>query len=154
MDIGRKQFGAKLGWLSYGELASSGYKLASCEAEICGREYPPRNKHGMNSRYKATGMTGEFNGFLPARLDVKQTADILGFQEHDIAPLVKEELLEPLGKPMPNARKYFARVQIMEIADNPAWLSKATKTIYQHWLGKNASRRNGEDSENGGSTLN
>ena len=112
------------------------------------------NKHGMNSRYKATGVTGGFSGILPARLDVKQTADILGFQEHDIAPLVKEELLEPLGKPMPNARKYFARVQIMEIAENPAWLSKATKTIYQHWLVKNASRRNGEDSENGGSTLN
>lgn len=96
----------------------------------------------MNNRFKTNGKTGDFNGILPARLDVKQTADILGFQEHDIAPLVREEMLEPLGKPMPNARKYFARVQIMEIADDPSWLSKATKLIYQHWVDKNASRTN------------
>ena len=96
----------------------------------------------MSSKYRTNGKTGDLNGILPARLDVKQTADILGFQEHDIAPLVREEMLEPLGKPMPNARKYFARVQIMEIADDPSWLSKATKLIYQHWQEKNASRTN------------
>lgn len=95
----------------------------------------------MNNKFITT--TGKTGDILPARLDVKQTADILGFQEHDIAPLIREEMLEPLGKPMPNARKYFARVQIMEIADNPAWLSKATKAIYQHWQGKNASRAKG-----------
>jgi len=108
----------------------------------------------MQNYAKTTGCKVDLSGILPARMDVEQTAAILGFQEHDIAPLVKEGLLEPLGKPMPNARKYFARVQIMEIADNPAWLSKATKTIYQHWMGKNASRRNGEDSQSGDSNLN
>lgn len=97
----------------------------------------------MNSRYQTTGKAVEFNGILPARLDANQTASILGFQEHDIPPLVKEELLEPLGKPMPNARKYFARVQIMEIAEDKAWLSKATKLISQYWQGKNASRVKG-----------
>jgi hypothetical protein len=95
------------------------------------------HKYGSQTGYKM-----DMSGILPARLDVKQTADILGFQEHDIAPLIREELLEPLGKPMPNARKFFARVQILEIADNPAWLSKATKAIYQHWVDKNATRTN------------
>jgi hypothetical protein len=76
------------------------------------------------------------------------TAKILGFQEHDIPVLVSHGQLEPLGKPIPNARKYFARVKIMEIADDPSWLSKATKLIYQHWQGKNASRKsNGANTE-------
>ena len=78
---------------------------------------------------------------LPARMDVKLTAEILGFQEHDIPVLVSLGQLEPLGKPMPNARKYFARVHVLEVADNPAWLSKATKLISQHWQVKNASRK-------------
>jgi len=102
----------------------------------------------------ATSYNSPFSGIIPARIDAKQTAVILGFQEHDIPVLVNVGQLEPLGKPMPNARKYFARVQILEVADNPAWLSKATKAIYQHWQGKNASRRNGEDSQNGDSSLN
>lgn len=85
---------------------------------------------------------------MPARLDVKQTAAILGFQEHDIPVLASLGQLEPLGKPMPNARKYFARVQIMEVADNPTWLSKATKLISQHWVEKNASRTKGSAGTN------
>ena len=103
----------------------------------------------FNSRYgKTGGNSGEFNGFLPARMDAKLTADILGFQEHDIPVLVNLGQLEPLGKPMPNARKYFARIQIMEVADDTSWLSKATKLIYQHWQGKNANRKsNGVEAE-------
>jgi len=109
----------------------------------------------MNTRFITTnGKTGDTHGILPARLDSKQTADILGFQEHDIAPLIREEMLEPLGKPMPNARKYFARVQIMEIANDPVWLSKATKVIYKHWQEKNANRGRGEFSEAVNDSLN
>lgn len=85
---------------------------------------------------------------IPARLDAKQTAQLLGFQEHDVPILVSRELLAPLGKPMDNARKYFARVEIMERADDPAWLGKATKAVSQHWQEKNASRKsNGDGNE-------
>jgi hypothetical protein len=80
--------------------------------------------------------------FLPARLDAKQTAKALGFQEHDIPVLVRHGQLEPLGNPpTPNCTKYFSRVEIMGRADDPSWLFKATKLIYQHWLGKNANRK-------------
>lgn len=79
--------------------------------------------------------------FLPARLDAEQTAKVLGFQNHDIPVLVSRSLLEPLGRPADNARKYFALVKILECADDPAWLGKATRTLYQHWQDKNASRK-------------
>lgn len=84
---------------------------------------------------------------LPARLDAKQTAHVLGFQEHDIPVLVGRNLLEPLGKPAENARKYFARLEIMEKADDVTWLGKATKALSEHWQEKNANRKtNGDES--------
>ncbi|HOX58182.1 MAG TPA: hypothetical protein PLC99_14955 [Verrucomicrobiota bacterium] len=82
--------------------------------------------------------------FWPARLDPKQTAEFLGFQEHDIPVLVFHGLLEPLGKPVPNARKYFAAIQIYGLGQNPAWLNKATRVLYQHWQDKNANRTKDE----------
>ena len=47
---------------------------------------------------------------LPGRLNTSEVAIVLGFHEHDIAPLVAAKLLLPLGKPAPNAPKYFAAV--------------------------------------------
>src|ERR1700744_1086363 len=86
--------------------------------------------------------------FLPARLDATQTAKILGFQEHDIPVLVNKSLLEPLGKPVENSRKYFALVNILERAGDASWLGKATRSLAQHWQDKNANRKsNAESSE-------
>lgn len=116
--------------------------LLRVKRRFAAREHPPRNKLVMISRYKTTSNTGDFNGILPARMDAGLTAKILGFQTNDIPVLVKYGQLEPLGKPpTPNCTKYFARRQILEVADDYSWLSKATKTIYQYWQGKNAVRK-------------
>lgn len=85
--------------------------------------------------------------FLPARLDAEQAANFLGFQEHDIPVLVRRKLLDPLGEPMANAKKYFALIDILEKAENRAWLAKATRTCYQHWWDKNASRKSNIEHE-------
>jgi hypothetical protein len=74
---------------------------------------------------------------LPGRLNTSEAALLLGFQEHDIALLVAAKLLVPLGKPAPNAPKYFAAVQIAERASDCEWLSDATKQLAKHWFGKN-----------------
>ena len=74
---------------------------------------------------------------LPARLNTSETALLLGFQEHDIAPLIAAKLLVPLGKPAANAPKYFAAVEILERAGNSEWLAQATKALAKHWLRKN-----------------
>src|SRR5689334_14891782 len=74
---------------------------------------------------------------LPARLNTSEVAVLLGFQEHDIAPLVAAKLLNPLGKPAPNSPKYFAAVEIVEHAADSEWLSQATKALAKRWQRKN-----------------
>src|SRR5947208_6806465 len=73
---------------------------------------------------------------LPARLDVQQTAALLGFQEHDIPLLTKAGLLKPLGKPAVNAVRYFSAVIVEQLARDSEWLAKATNTVYRHWQKK------------------
>jgi hypothetical protein len=74
---------------------------------------------------------------LPGRLNVTEAAVLLGFKDHDIAPLVAAKLLFPLGKPSPNSPKYFAAIDIVARADDRAWLSEATRAIGKHWRTKN-----------------
>ncbi|HEV3099378.1 MAG TPA: hypothetical protein VGY75_06655 [Candidatus Udaeobacter sp.] len=74
---------------------------------------------------------------LPGRLNTSETPLLLGFQEHDIAPLVAAKLLNPLGKPAANSPKYFAAVVIAERAANSEWLAQATKALVKHWQRKN-----------------
>ena len=74
---------------------------------------------------------------LPSRLNINQVAAILGFQAHDIPVLVSKKLLRPLGRPAPNATKYFAARDIELLGNDPAWLTKATQSMYDHWQGKN-----------------
>jgi hypothetical protein len=77
---------------------------------------------------------------LPGRLNTAETALLLGFQEHDIAPLIAGKILKPLGQPAPNAPKYFAATEIIARAEDRRWLSEATKLLSKHWLRKNRAR--------------
>ena len=75
---------------------------------------------------------------LPGSVNVAQTAAILGFQPHDIPILAARGFLTPLGNPTPNCEKFFARVRIVELAENEEWLSQTRAALYQHWRMKNA----------------
>ena len=75
---------------------------------------------------------------LPARLNTPQTAACLGFKPHDIPVLAARGFLKPLGRPMPNSDKYYARSRVLERADDEEWLSRATAALSQHWQDKNA----------------
>lgn len=81
-------------------------------------------------------------GQLPARLTAEQVAWLLDCQPHDIPVLVVAKLLKPLGAPMPNSVKYFATVEIVELAKDRAWLGRATNAVAQHWKRKNLHKRN------------
>ena len=74
---------------------------------------------------------------LPARLNAAQTAACLGFKPHDIPVLAAREFLKPLGKPMANSDKYYARARVLERLDDEEWLSLATAALSQHWQKKN-----------------
>src|SRR5882757_7709504 len=78
---------------------------------------------------------------VPARLNTTETAILIGIQEHDIATLITAKLLTPLGKPAPNAPKYFAAVDVLECGQNRNWLEQATKALARHWAKKNQAKR-------------
>jgi len=79
---------------------------------------------------------------LPARLLSAQVAKLLNCSTDDVAILVNAGKLRALGKPKPNAVKYFSSIELFTLLADREWLDEATKTIIQFWRRKNA-RRNG-----------
>jgi len=74
---------------------------------------------------------------LPARLDVNQAAEALGFLNHEISVLLGVGLLRPLGKPASNGHKFFCTAEILELSQNREWLDKATRAVAKHWQERN-----------------
>ncbi len=75
---------------------------------------------------------------LPAMLTSAQTAALLDCGgEHNIPVLVRARLLKPLGSPPPNAVKYFATVEVLELAADVKRLSQIRDAVYDYWHGKN-----------------
>lgn len=79
---------------------------------------------------------------LPARLDVAETAKLLGFAEHDIQILMSTGKLTPLGDPAPNAPKWFAAIEIIRLAADEDWLHKATREVAKFWRHKRERQQN------------
>jgi hypothetical protein len=84
---------------------------------------------------------------LPARLLAIQVAKLLNCSTDDVAILVSAGKLRALGKPKPNAVKFFSSIELISLLADAEWLDEATKTISQYWRRKNA-RRNGLIIEN------
>jgi hypothetical protein len=80
-------------------------------------------------------------GQLPARLIVEQVACVLNCQAHDAPVLVSSKLLKPLGNPQPNSVKYFAALDVLELAKDRSWLSRVTNAVNQHWRNQNEKRK-------------
>ena len=78
---------------------------------------------------------------LPARLLAAQVAKLLNCTVEDVALLASAGKLRALGKPRPNAVKYFSTVELIVLLADPDWLDDATKTIGQFWRRKNARRQ-------------
>ena len=86
---------------------------------------------------------------LPAMLNTRQIAVLMGLGEHDIPVLIAAGLLKPLGNPPSNAVKYFGTVEVLEMAGESAILNKIRSTVYQYWRGKNADNAKPRRSHNG-----
>ena len=82
-------------------------------------------------------------GRLPARLNAAQAAWLLNVNASDIPILIAKRLLKPLGDPARNAAKYFAAVEILNLANDRNWLAKATDVLHQYWRNKRARRNQG-----------
>ena len=111
------------------------------EKEI--RAKPEKNKEASQQRANAVYvLNNELKAILnlnrpPGRLNTAQTAAYLGFKPHDIPVLAARGFLKPLGKPMSNSDKYYARARVLERLDDEEWLSLATEALSQHWHKKN-----------------
>jgi hypothetical protein len=77
---------------------------------------------------------------LPARLLAEDVAKLLNCSTDDVAILVSAGKLRALGKPRPNAVKFFSSIELITLLADRDWLDEATKIIIQHWRRKNARR--------------
>ena len=80
---------------------------------------------------------------LPARFSKEQTAGYLGFEPEHIPLLIQKGLLKPLGRPVQNSEKFFAKVDLDKLKNDREWLSKATAAISLYWQIKNARKAKG-----------
>ena len=78
---------------------------------------------------------------LPARLHAAQVAKVLNCSAEDVAILASAGKLQPLGKPRPNAVKYFSAIELMGLIADREWLDEVTKTISAYWRRKNERRK-------------
>lgn len=88
----------------------------------------------MEKKLQLLGLSQTSN--LSGRLDAEAAAKILGFSEHDMPVLCRAKLLKPLGRPVPNAVKYYAATDIENYGRDVGWLNKATQAVYDYWKGK------------------
>ncbi len=86
---------------------------------------------------------------LPARLLSSQVAKVLNCSTDDVAILVSSGKLKALGKPKPNAVKFFSAIELLVLLADRDWLDDATRTISHHWKRKNARRNNVFPTESG-----
>jgi hypothetical protein len=110
--------------------------------EVVGGGFPAKLNRSSGRPELIPAQTAELLNLrrLPAMLNVLQTAAILGVSEYDITALIRVGLLEPLGDPTPNAVKYFAAIQILELAGEPAKLGKIRNALYDYWHSKNGGK--------------
>jgi hypothetical protein len=106
-------------------------KSALCPDEIEG---------SMTDDLKQTAIAAWAAKDLPARLLAGQVAKLLNCSTEDVAIFVSAGKLRGLGKPRPNAVKFFSPIELIALLADGDWLDDATKIIVQHWRRKNAQR--------------
>lgn len=82
-------------------------------------------------------------------MNVDQTAELLGFTAPDLTIIMSDSGvgLKPLGSPALNAPKYFAAVDVLNLAGDPKRLGRATETVRKHHLRKRSRRKKGYDTQ-------
>ncbi len=80
---------------------------------------------------------------LPARLHAHQVAKLLNCSAEEVAILNGAGKLRALGRPRPNAVKYFSTIELFTQVADREWLDDITKTLGQYWRRKNERRQSG-----------
>ena len=101
----------------------------------------------MNSDVIHAAMTAWAAKDLPGRLHATQVAKLLNCSTEDVAILARAGKLPPLGKPRPNAVKYFSAIEVIGLLADRDWLGEVTKTISAYWRRKNERRKGAPQSD-------
>lgn len=77
----------------------------------------------------------------PACVGVEEAARILGWPLYFFPVLMRAGHLKPLGRPMQNARKWFATCELERLSNDSAWLDKAIRIMEKHVHEANCKQR-------------
>ena len=85
--------------------------------------------------------TGPNGRSWPACVGVEEASRILGWPLYFFPVLMRTGHLKPLGKPMQNARKWFATCELERLCGDPGWLDKAVRIVEKHVQDANRKQR-------------
>lgn len=77
----------------------------------------------------------------PACVGAEEAARLFGWPLYFIPVLLRTGHLTPLGKPMQNARKWFATCELERLSRDPVWLDRAIRTVERHVQEANRKQR-------------
>lgn len=78
---------------------------------------------------------------LPACVGVDDAAKFFGWPVYFLPILMRVGHLKPLGKPVQNARKWFATVDLERLGRDAEWLDKAIRIVSKHIHESNEKQR-------------
>ncbi len=79
---------------------------------------------------------------LPMVVDAQGASQLLGVPIHEISTLTSAGILPALGKPAKNAVKYYSTAQLLNLAADEKWLSRAVGCIYRRHQERNGTTDN------------
>ena len=85
--------------------------------------------------------TGSNGHSWPACVGVEEASRIMGWPPYFFPVLMRFGHLKPLGKPMQNARKWFATCELERLGRDPDWLDKAIRLVEKHIQESNRKQR-------------
>jgi len=77
----------------------------------------------------------------PACVGVEEAARIFGWPLYFFPVLMRVGHLKPLGKPMQNARKWFATCELERLSQDRDWLDRAIRIMEKHVQEANRKQR-------------
>jgi len=77
----------------------------------------------------------------PACVGVDEAARIFGWPLYFFPVLMRAGHLKPLGRPMQNARKWFATCELERLGCDAVWLDKAIRIMERHVQDANRKQR-------------
>ncbi len=77
----------------------------------------------------------------PACVGVEEAGRIFGWPLYFFPVLMRVGHLKPLGRPMQNARKWFATCELQRLSQDRDWLDKAIRIMERHVQDANRKQR-------------